>query len=296
MSLFAALLLASLAFSPATPPEERNAILISWDGAGAEQVRVALGKGSLPQLAALVAKGALVDLDVTGHVTETKPGHAQMLTGYDPAVTGVYSNARFRAIPRGHTIFERLQQRFGKRLATIMVTSKGPNLGSLGSAASLAEPFHLTRRELTVWEGDRIRTARSVGARAVRHVARHAKKGRFMMFVHFADVDVAGHYHGEGSAEYDRALVDCDAWLGKLVAELEAQRAADRTLIYVTADHGFDKGTRHHAAATRVFLATSDPAVSRAGELRDVAPTLLTAMGVDVTKVSPPFPGKGLAK
>ena len=80
------------------------------------------------------------------------------------------------------------------------------------------------------------------------------------------------------------------------MAELEAQRAADRTLIYVTADHGFDKGTKRHAAATRVFLATSDPAVSRAGELRDVAPTLLTAMGVDVTKVSSPFPGKGLAK
>jgi hypothetical protein len=292
----AAILLATSAFRPATPPAERNAVLISWDGAGGEHVRDSLAKGALPNLAALVRQGALVDLEVTGHGTDTKSGHAQMLTGYDASVTGVYSNAKFGPIPRGHTIFERLRQSFGKRLVTIMVTSKGPNLGSLDPGAGLAEPFHLTRRELTVWEGDRIRTARSVGERAVRHVARYANRGRFLAFVHFADVDGAGHYHGEDSSEYDKALADCDLWLGKIMAELKAQKASERTLVYVTADHGFDKGTKRHASATRVFLATNDPSVSLPGEQRDIAPTLLSAMGVDLTKINPPLPGKVLAK
>ena len=294
--IFAAILLATSAFRPATPPAERNAILISWDGAGGEHVRDSLAKGALPNLAALVRRGALVDLEVTGHSTDTKSGHAQMLTGYDPSVTGVYSNAKFGPIPRGHTIFERLQQAFGKRLATIMVTSKGPNLGSLDPGAGLAEPFHLTRRDLTVWEGDRIRTARSVGERAVHHLARYASKGRFLLFVHFAEVDVAGHYHGEDSREYDKALADCDLWLGKTMAELKAQKAAERTLVYVTADHGFDKGTKRHTSATQVFLASNDPTVARAGEQRDVAPTVLSAMGVDLTKINPLLPGKVLTQ
>ena len=294
--VFVAILLATSAFRPATLPEERNAILISWDGAGGEHARANLAKGKLPHLAALVRQGALVDIEVTGHGTDTKSGHAQMLTGYDPGVTGVYSNVKFSPIPRGYTIFERLQQRFGKRLATVMVTSKGPNLGSLYPGAGLAEPFHLTRRELTVWEGDRIRTARSVGERAVRYLSRRASQGRFLLFVHFADVDVSGHYHGEDSDEYDRALADCDAWLGKMVAELETQKVDDRTLVYVTADHGFDRGTKRHASATRVFLATNDPKVSLPGEQRDIAPTLLSAMGVDLGKITPLLPGKVLAK
>jgi hypothetical protein len=294
--VFVAILLATSAFRPVTPPEQRNAVLISWDGAGGEQVRDALAKGRLPNLAAMVRQGALVDLEVTGHVTDTKSGHAQMLTGYDPSLTGVYSNAQFGPIPAGYTIFERLQQRFGKKLTTIMLTGKGSNVGSLRAGATLAEPFHHTRQSLSVWDGDRIRTTRSVGARSVRHLARYAGKGRFLLFIHFPDVDVAGHYHGEASDEYGQALVECDACLGKIMAELKAQKVVERTLVYVTADHGFDKGTKRHASATHIFLATNDPKVSLAGEQRDIAPTVLAAMGVDLGKIKPPLPGKVLMK
>jgi hypothetical protein len=289
-----ALLLAVLAFKPGTPPAQRNAILISWDGAGGERVRASLAK--LPNLAKLAGQGALVDLEVTGHGTDTKPGHAQMLTGYDPNLTGVFTNTRFSAIPRGYSIFERLHQAFGKHgLVTVMLTGKGPNLGSQ-SPDGAAEPFHLVRAGITVWDGDQIRRARGIGERAVRYVERYASKARFFFFVHFPDVDVAGHYFGEDSPEYDRALADCDAWLGELMAALERTGVADRTLLYVTADHGFDKGTKRHAHASHIFLATNDPSVSRPGEQRDVAPTVLSAMGVEVGQITPRLPGKVLAK
>jgi len=106
--LVAFVLLAASAFNPKTPktrPDERNAILISWDGALREHVRANLARGKLPNLARLAAMGALVDVDVTGHQTDTKAGHAQMLTGYDPALTGVYSNGKFDPIPSGYSIF-----------------------------------------------------------------------------------------------------------------------------------------------------------------------------------------------
>ena len=54
------------AFKTSTPPRQRSAILISWDGALREHVRANLARGKLPSLAKLVSIGALVDLDVTG--------------------------------------------------------------------------------------------------------------------------------------------------------------------------------------------------------------------------------------
>jgi hypothetical protein len=290
-------LLLCAAFKAETRPEQRSAILISWDGAGGEHVRANLAAGKLPHLARLVAQGALVDVEVTGHGTDTKPGHAQMLTGYDANLTGVYSNAKFGPIPRGYSIFERLQQAFGKTgMVTIMLTSKGPNLGSQKPDGESAEPFYLARPSLTVWDGDQIRIARVVGEHALRYIGRYAGKQRFFLFIHFSDIDVAGHYFGESSDEYDRALSLCDAWLGKIMAGLAARKADARTLIYVTADHGFDKGTKRHASASHIFLATDDPKVKLAGEQRDIAPTVLAAMGVDPRKIVPRLPGKVLAK
>jgi hypothetical protein len=96
-----------------------------------EHVKADLAKGKLPNLARLVERGSLVDLDVVGHRTDTKAGHAQMLTGYDPQLTGVYSNVNYRPIPPGYTIFERLRQVFGRdAITTIMLTGKDHNLGS----------------------------------------------------------------------------------------------------------------------------------------------------------------------
>ena len=97
------LVAALLATAAAWGAPAKNAILISWDGMQREHLKEALAKGEMPNLAALIKEGALVDIDVT-HQTDTKAGHAQMLTGYDPDTTGVYSNGRFQPIPEGLTV------------------------------------------------------------------------------------------------------------------------------------------------------------------------------------------------
>jgi len=294
------MVLAVAAFKSQTPPVERNAILISWDGALRDHVRDDLARGKLPNLAKLVRGGALVDLDVTGHQTDTKAGHAQMLTGYDPPLTGVYSNGRFNPIPSGYSIFERLHQAFGKRgLTTIMLTGRDRNLGSQPpSLLRNGEPYFLVRPGIAVWDGDQIRPASAVGAKAVKYIRDYAGKGRFFLFVHFADIDFAGHRDGEGSVAYDEALIECDRWLGKMMTELETQGIDGRTLIYVSADHGFEVGTKNHGYAPHIFLATSDPSVSAAqgGQQRDITPTVLRAMGVDIAKITPALPGQPLGK
>ena len=290
--------LGAAAFNPATRPEKRNAILISWDGALREHVRGNLASGKLPRLAKLARLGALVDLDVTGHQTDTKAGHAQMLTGYDPVLTGVFSNGKFGPIPSGYSIFERLHQAFGKHgLTTIMLTGKDHNLGSSPPGLlSQGEPYFLARPGITVWDGDQLRPASVVGEKAVNYIRAFAGKGRFFLFIHFADIDISGHRDGEGSQAYDRALAECDLWLGKILTELETQGIDGRTLVYVSADHGFEVGSKNHGNAPHIFLATSDPSVAQAGQQRDIAPTVLRAMGVDLAKITPVLPGKALGK
>ena len=101
--LFVLVLVGASAFKPSTPPRQRSAILISWDGALREHINDSLKRSQMPNLAQLIKEGRMVDIEGLGHVTDTRSGHAQMLTGYDPNVTGVSSNTIFR--PDLHSAF-----------------------------------------------------------------------------------------------------------------------------------------------------------------------------------------------
>ena len=100
----------------------RNIILIGWDGAQREHVEQCLTRKELPSLQRLIGQGRYVRIDVEG-TTDTKAGWSQILTGYYPQVTGVYSNGRFGPVPKGLSIFERLENNFGRdRFVTVAVT------------------------------------------------------------------------------------------------------------------------------------------------------------------------------
>jgi phosphopentomutase len=177
-----------------------------------------------------------------------------------------------------------------------MVTGKDHNLGSQPAGLVLgADPFYFARAGITVWDGDQKRPAAAVGKKAVEHIDRFAGKGRFFMFVHLPDVDYAGHTEGEASQAYDHALAECDRWLGAILDALVNNGVADRTLVYVSADHGFDVGTKQHGHATHIFLGTNDPNL-RPGQQRDIAPTILSAMGVDPAGIKPALAGTRLGQ
>lgn len=93
------------------PP--RNIILFGWDGAQRAHVHECLERGELPTLKKLGQEGGLVDIDVITGATDTKAGWTQILAGYHPEITGVYSNGRYRDVPEGLSVFERLKKHFG---------------------------------------------------------------------------------------------------------------------------------------------------------------------------------------
>jgi arylsulfatase A-like enzyme len=215
-------------------------------------------------------------------ITDTKPGHATMLTGYESEITRVVSNSDFDEIPPGLTLFERLEEYFGTvGIATAMVTSKKENLGT-----DPGKPFHNARKVLDFWDGDVHRSADESGP-IMLEVIDLFKQLPFFAFFHFADPDTAGHLYGEGSWGYLDAIRECDKWLGLIVRQLEVYGIRQRTMVYVTTDHGFNPGAHFHWRAPHIFLATDDPNIRSRGTLRDIAPTILLRYEVDVGIYSP---------
>lgn len=121
--LFVALCFPGLARSG--DKEVKNILVIGWDAADRFHVKNLLEKGKLPNLAALIKEGKMLDIDIVSGATDTKAGWTQLLTGYVPEKTGVYNNGRYEPIPQGYTVFERLKKFFGREnIDTVAVIAK----------------------------------------------------------------------------------------------------------------------------------------------------------------------------
>ncbi|HOD36475.1 MAG TPA: alkaline phosphatase [Syntrophales bacterium] len=275
----------------AFPADERplNIVLIGWDGARRDRVRECLERNQLPNLKRLSSEGRLVAIDIL-RTTDTKSGWAQILTGYSPEITGVFSNSRYRSIPKGYTVFERLESHFGPEgIVTIAAIAKKDNLG-----AGPGEPYFHAKGAMDLFVNGLGTSARVVEA-ALEQIRKNRWK-RFFLFVHFAETDYAGHRHGEDSKAYSEALGAADEATGRIIGELRNLGLYEKTLVYVTADHGFDVGRTSHDDAPFVFLATNDRAVMRRGERSDIAPTILHRFGVDTGIIRPPITGQALTE
>jgi len=299
----------------------QNIILISWDGLDRSVVEELLNNNRLPNLAALIKEGSFKEIEIKGHPTCTKPGHAEMLTGLSDETTGVLSNRDYKPIPEGYTIFERVQKHLGgkDKIHTFMVTGKLAHVGGRGAeeiksqinkmknkknqkkarrqaysstVLNQGEPFFLTKKSLDVFDGAQ-REASEVGPLCLKYLEQF-KEPRFLAFLHFSDPDHKGHKHGMGSEEYRQAAIDCDKWLGEIVKWLKEQNLREQTLIYVTTDHGFDMDASSHSDAPHSWLATNDKSVTHGGFLADIPATILWRFGIDCENLDPKLIGKPL--
>ncbi len=303
----------------------QNIILIGWDGAQREHVKECLRQGKLPNLQRLISRGALVDIEIK-HTTDTKAGWVQILTGYNPEITGVYSNSKYGPVPPGLTVFERMEEHFGKHsIYTAAIIGKKGNIDAEGpvrvreekirsekrlrklkaSAQAVVEdglpyyvipakPYYHAKNSVDVFRNG-LKRDEAVGA-ATLELLQTCKNRRFFFFVHFAEVDHSGHQFGENSPEYTKALISADTWTGAIVRKLRELGIDEKTLIYVTADHGFDEGERRHRNAPYVFLGTNDSTVVRNGERVDIAPTILSRFGIGLEKLQPRLNGTPLTE
>lgn len=277
-----------------------NVIIIGWDGVQRDHLMQCFNKKSrecangLPNLAAL-SGGVLYDATITNGDTATKPGWAQILTGYNAQVTGIFSNGNYQPIPQGYTIFEKLENHFGaNNIVTMFISGKSENTGAacigeltcengLPVTEDQGQPYCNTKNYLDYYEND-LRQNDVVGKRALKLLETH-QNDLFFAFFLFRDPDVTGHLAGEDSIAYSKAIINDDLWTGNIINKVIELGIDDHTLIYLTSDHGFDEGTNRHGNAPFTFFATNDPLVIREGDRKDIAATILDRYGIGLAPI-----------
>lgn len=331
MSLFGACLGFICGVFAAPANERGNIILIGWDGAQRAHLLELLSSGQLPNLQQLIKEGSLVNTEVTTGATQTKPGWAEILTGYNAIDLKIFNNAEYQPIPKGYTIFERLEGYFGaSAITTIFIGGKNNNIGSRGPHEICINC--LTRdpvtHEKTIWWDNLLCNAdtkdgearqwvsrqgepyfyavqavdlHKVGLGPANNVVKEAlaaldtcKDKAFFAFLHFEEPDEEGHLYGENSLLYSQGLKDADTSLGVIVKKLKELGIYQKTIIYVTADHGMDEGKFSHKQAPYMFLATNCKRKLSDGDRKDITPTILEQYGIDLSRIEPKLGGKSL--
>ena len=278
-------------------------ILISLDGTRYDTFQQLLSGRKLPFMAGMIREGGIANLTITDHLTVTAPGHAEMLTGYGPDITGIYDNYNMSSpIPDGLTVWERLD------------TARGPEDWYNGAIFGKARPRDIFGNaapeidywfDLSMWSnpGDLYPGGSSIEGYVIknetlRFIDEYSDRD-FFLFVHFADPDHNGHAFGEDSHQYKDAIADCDGWIGQILMSLLKHRIYASTTVLVTTDHGFREGQKNHMSnpypggdpnCYHTFLISNKQSLDGlSGIQSDTAPTIYSLAGVDDTMFSPDF-------
>ena len=215
--------------APATnsAPRPSHVILVSFDGARPDIVQQA----RMPTLLAMAREGAATWNAQSIVPPLTLPAHTSMLTGLAPEEHGVYWNYWMPAFGtlRAQTIFM-LAKSNGLSTAVFSGKDKLAYLFPTGSVDIVSFPL----TDPQDYSGTNVFSARNVAAQAVKYFAQRKPN---LLFVHFPDADMAGHFYGWPSPEQFAALAECDAALTQLRVGVE-RASVTNAIFLLTADHG----------------------------------------------------------
>lgn len=274
-----------------------NTLVIGWDGTQRDHfwqcynAELPECPNGLPHIAEL-SNGEIYRMVVTSGDSATKPGWAQIFSGYNADQLGIYSNGEYQPIPEGFSVFEKVENHFGsENVLTIFLSGKNVNTGAacigdettkigLPFIEDLGQPWCITKDFLDYYEND-LKWNEVVAKRTMQLLELHADD-LFVAGVVFREPDVVAHVVGEDSYRYTNSLVDLDYWLGQIMDKVDELGLSQSTLIYVTSDHGIDEGSDRHGNAPFTILASNDPNLVRGGDRMDVGATVLNNYGIDL--------------
>lgn len=313
-----------------------NMILIGWDGVQRNHLKELIDEDKIPNFKKIfLESGNCAETIITTGETSTKPGWAEILTGYSPSKTGVFSNIDYKPIPEGYTVFERLEEYFGdNNITTLFISGKGNNTSAIGPHKFCSNcainynkkgealeyfdgdinklvpynigelpvietreggPYFITKNNIDEYVND-LGVSENVFDKASGFLKKYSQD-RFFMFMHFVEPDMLAHHYGENSSEYGQSMIYLDGLLGDLITKLKELNISDKTIIYLTTDHGINEGEYKHDFAPETFLCSSEKKIENSsGDRKDITPTILLRYGLDINEIKPPLDGKSLIK
>jgi len=288
-------------------PAPPSIVLITIDTLRADRVGAyGAGPGRTPTLDALAAEGVVVE-DAWASVPLTLPSHATILSGLEPPHHGVHDNGTYVFPPEPPTLATLLGARGYATGAFVGAYVLDRRFGLARGFAQYDDAIERRTSGASVLESER--RAETVTSAAVSWIK--AQTGPFLAWVHLYDphapYDPPSPFRERFEGRpYEGEIAYVDASLAPLLAAAR-ERAGDRLVVLVTADHGEglgDHGERTHGffvygATLRVPLILAGAGVpraeKRAGPARsaDILPTLLALAGI-----APPagLPGSDLLR
>ena len=255
----------------------QHVVVIGCDGLGS----VGFTPSNAPVVHRLMREGAWT-LHARGVMpTVSSPNWASMIMGAGPEQHGVTSNdwqpGKFEISPVAvgsggifPTIFGVLRQQRPK--AKIACVHDWDGFGRL-----------LETTALDVLEN--VKGSPAATRRAIEVIRQH--KPTFL-FVHFDDVDHAGHTYGWKSPEFFAAVEHIDALIGDVLAAMTEAGIRNHTIVIMTADHG-GKGKGHGDATMEeieIPWVLNGPGIATGHEIKapvntyDLAPTIAWIFGL----------------
>jgi choline-sulfatase len=226
--------------SPAVPEVAQNVVLITIDTLRADRVGVyGATNVETPNLDRLAREGAFAR-HATAHVPLTRPSHVSIFTGLYPAEHGIRDNvspALAADIPVMAERFKAGGHATGAFVASVVLTRQ----------SGLARGFdhYSDRFELGEDDARFLNTIQKPGDEVVSEAAQwiRSQTGRFFAWVHLYDphdpYEPPGRYAVQyAKRPYDGEVAWSDELVGRLLTALADTRAAERTLVIVTSDHG----------------------------------------------------------
>lgn len=211
-----------LASASIPAPGVKRILIISIDGLRPD----VLLRAQAPAIRGLMARGSFSMWAHTTAVAVTLPSHVSMLTGVTPLRHGVVWNSDLplvrRIYPARPTLFE-LAKAAGYTTAMAAGKSKFSALAKPGTLNWSMVPAVPELPDSVVTEAV-LRWIRTRGPQVI--------------FVHLADVDLAGHEGGWGSSRQVRAIDTADQCVARMLDGLRRRGMLDSTVVLITSGHG----------------------------------------------------------
>ena len=250
-----------------------HVIVISIDGLRPDAIK----RFKAPTLSRLMRDGRYSLTAQTIQLSKTLPSHTSMLTGVDSDQHGITWNSDdtdehgYVKVP---TIFG-LAKDAGFTTAAFFSKTKFHHLEEPSTLSYSRSPS----RGPLPWSAER----------TLGYVERRLKEARpNLLFVHFADVDFAGHAFGWMGSTYGVAVRDVDRAVARLLTVADSRFGAGRYSVIVTSDHG-GHGQTHGTTSltdTTIPWIVWGQGVERGDTLSgvrtmDTAATVMWMLGVD---------------
>mgnify|MGYP003393968120 CR=1 FL=1 len=245
-------------------------LIISFDGYGANVASQVV----LPNVERIKKEGVSSFQAETVFPSITLVSHVSMLTGLSPARHKIDWNdwEPEKGFVKVDTIFE-IAKKAG--LSTAMVVGK--------------EKFRHLLKEGTVDKFVIGKNAAEIGRISAELFAKEKPN---LLFVHFAEIDNAGHKYGWLSKEQNAAAAASDAGLGILMKAIDDAKQWNNTTLILSSDHGGHEKTHGTAADSDRLIpwlamgakATKGKKLPKKIMTFDTAATALRVLGLPVPK------------